>query len=76
MDESLTNIRQALESQGYQVLDLDSRFQDADVVVISGMAKNRFGDQTIDTEAHIIDASGLSADQVVNEVEKALKIRH
>lgn len=76
MDERLTNVKQALESQGYHVFDLDSGFQQAEVVVVSGMTKNTFGDHTVGTEAHIIDASGLSAEQVVNEVEKALKVRY
>ncbi len=76
VDESLSNVKQALKSQGHQVLNLDKGLHEAEVIVISGMSRNQFGDNAISTEAPVIDASGLTAGQVVDEVERALNNKH
>ena len=40
------------------------------MVVVSSMDDDLLGDQSITTEAVVIQAAGLTAEQVINEVEK------
>lgn len=75
VDDNLSNVRQALEAQGYQVCSLDQGFDQVDVVVVSGMDNNELGDNSTVTDARIIHASGLSADQVVEEVQMTMQLK-
>jgi len=76
VDDKLANIRQALEARGYQVAGLDQDLQDVSVVVVSGMDDNLAGDQTTMTKARVIEAAGMSAEEVVSEVERSIKVQH
>lgn len=76
VDDKLANIRQALEAKGYQVAGLDQNLQDVSVVVVSGMDDNLVGDQTATTKARVIEAAGMSAEEVVSEVERSIKVQH
>ena len=75
VDDKLANVRQALENQGYNVASLKEGLDKAAVVVVSGMDDDLLGDQSITTKATVIQAAGLSAEQVINEVEKAIQLR-
>ncbi|NLJ75158.1 MAG: YkuS family protein [Firmicutes bacterium] len=76
VDDKLANVRQALENQGYNVASLKEGLDKAAVVVVSGMDDDLLGDQSITTKAAVIQAAGLSAEQVINEVEKAIQLRY
>ncbi len=76
VDDKLVNVRQTLEAQGYQVSGLDQGMTSASVVVVSWMNDNVTGDQSIMTKAKVIEANGLSAEEVVSEVERAMRINH
>ncbi len=74
VDDKLGNVRQALENEGYNVTSLEEGLHKAAVVVVSSMDDDLLGDQSITTKAPVIQAAGLTAEQVINEVEKAMQI--
>ncbi|MDN3019312.1 YkuS family protein [Neobacillus drentensis] len=75
VEQSLTNISQALREKGYDVVDLkqESDAQNCDCCVVSGLDSNVMGMQDTTTKASVIDANGLSADEVCQQVESRLQ---
>ncbi|MDM5334280.1 YkuS family protein [Ureibacillus composti] len=74
VEQSLSNVEQALQAKGYEVKQLRSE-QDAkncDCCVITGQDENVMGISNIVTEGSVINAHGLSADEVCERVEKLL----
>jgi hypothetical protein len=73
VEEGLQNVRRVLEDEGYRVVELDeSRIDEAEAVVISGMDENFLQDQAIETMAPVINAEGKSADQILKELRRRL----
>ncbi|MBO8126638.1 MAG: YkuS family protein [Firmicutes bacterium] len=70
VDDKLDSVKAVLEAEGYQVTGLTDNLSDVLAVVVSGMDDDFLGHQAISTEAKVIDASGLDANQVVAEVKK------
>lgn len=71
VEETLTDVQQALSEKGYDVITLRNE-QDAtgcDCCIISGQDENVMGIQTMVTNGPVIDARGMSADDVCREVE-------
>lgn len=50
--------------------------QNAKVIVVSGMDRDLFGDERITTDATVIEASGLTAEEVLEEVERVMRFTH
>ncbi|MGG3468864.1 YkuS family protein [Neobacillus pocheonensis] len=75
VEQSLTNISQVLREKGYDVVDLkqESDAQNCDCCVVSGLDSNVMGMQDTTTKASVIDANGLSADEVCQQVESRLQ---
>ena len=74
VENSLTNVKQALENSGHQVVSMDTgSVQNCDCCVISGQDKNMMGFAQTATQASVINADGLSADEVVRQVNDRLK---
>jgi hypothetical protein len=74
VESSLTNVQDALRERGYDVVDLKQE-EDAkgcDCCVISGQDENVMGMQNVVTAGRVIDARGLSAEEVCQEVENYL----
>lgn len=74
VEETLTDVRNALEEKGYEVMTLE-READADgcdCCVISGQDENVMGIQDVETQGPVIDARGMSAKDVCEEVEQRL----
>ncbi|MFP3916839.1 YkuS family protein [Lysinibacillus telephonicus] len=72
VEQSLSNVEAALQAKGYEVVQLRSE-QDAskcDCCVITGQDENMMGISDTTTTAPIIDARGLSADEVLERVDK------
>ena len=74
VEQSLTNIQAALREKGYEVvsfvsLQTESDAQNVDCCVVTGLDSNVMGIQNTTTSASIIEANGLSADDVINEIE-------
>ena len=70
----LTPFRKELQAAGFQVVSLDQEtLQQADAVVIDGMDNGFLGIETTETKAPVIDADGMTPEQVVKAVrERAL----
>lgn len=71
VEESLTNIQDALREKGYNVIQL-KREEDArgcDICVVTGLDHNMMGMHDTHTAGPVIDASGMSADDVCREIE-------
>ncbi|AIM15289.1 MULTISPECIES: YkuS family protein [Neobacillus] len=75
VEQSLTNIQQALREKGYEVVELkqESDAQNCDCCVVTGLDSNVMGMQDSVTKASVIDANGLSAEEVCQQVENKLQ---
>ncbi|MFK2826756.1 YkuS family protein [Bacillus sp. B190/17] len=77
VEQSLTNVTEALRGKGYEVVDLQSaadiqNTQNCSVYVVSGMDSNMMGIHDTSTKAPIIEATGMSADEICREVEERM----
>lgn len=74
VEESLTQVSQALKDKGHEVVTLrtESDINGCDCCVITGQDRNVMGIQTTATKSPVIDASGMSADDVCDAVEDNL----
>ncbi|HHY22438.1 MAG TPA: YkuS family protein [Bacilli bacterium] len=78
VEQSLSAVSQTLQEKGYEVVELKKE-QDAkscDVCVITGQDQNIMGIQTIVTEGSVINAHGLSADEIGRLVEEKINLQH
>jgi hypothetical protein len=75
VEESLQNVVQALREKGHDVVELkqESDAQGCDCCVVTGLDSNVMGIQNAATQGSVIEASGLSADQVCQQVESRLQ---
>ncbi|KQL49139.1 YkuS family protein [Brevibacillus choshinensis] len=73
VEQSLSQISKMLRDNGYDVVDLGNWQQVVDAIVITGQDINVLGDQnkTI-TGAPIINAEGMTANEVFHEVHVRL----
>lgn len=76
VDAVLSNVREYLEQNGFEIVDPEENLNNASVVITSGMDKNYLGDENTSTKIPVIDASGLTEDQVLAEVERRLNNVH
>ncbi len=76
VEQSLTDISEALAELGYEVAELrhaeDADGVDFDFCVVTGLDTNVMGIQDAKTDASIIDANGMTANEVVNEIRTRL----
>ncbi|WP_044895659.1 YkuS family protein [Bacillus alveayuensis] len=75
VEQSLTQVQAALRERGHEVVTLrqENDAQGCDCCVITGQDENVMGIQNIVSEASVIHASGMSADQVCQQIERKLK---
>ncbi|WP_175986715.1 YkuS family protein [Bacillus sp. Marseille-Q1617] len=75
VEESLQNVVQALREKGHDVVELkqESDAQGCDCCVVTGIDSNVMGIQNAATQGSVIEASGLSADEVCQQVESRLQ---
>jgi len=75
VEESLTNIQQALREKGYDVIELKQATdaQNCDCCVVTGLDSNVMGMQDTSTKGSVIDANGMSADEVCQQVASRLQ---
>lgn len=74
VENSLSDVRQQLESSGHQVVSMDAEsLQGCDCCVISGQDKNMMGIAETATQASVINAQGMSADEVVQQVNERVQ---
>lgn len=74
----LGNIGMFLEEKGYEVVSLDPHTQtgielrNCDAIIISGMDRNLMGDTTIKTASPVIEASGMTPEEVYQQVKNRI----
>ncbi|MBL4953914.1 YkuS family protein [Neobacillus sp. OS1-32] len=75
VEQSLTNVTRALRDKGYDVVELkqESDARNVDCCVVTGLDSNVMGMQETITKAPVIEARGMSADEVCREVENRLQ---
>jgi hypothetical protein len=74
VEQSLTNVQQALREKGYNVVQLqqESDANGCDCCVVTGLDSNVMGMADTFTKGSVIDANGMSADEVCQEVQNRL----
>lgn len=80
IDKGLTPVRDYLKDEGYEVAELDmvdpEVIRDFDAVVVSGLGKDVMGIQDTTSQVPIIDAAGMTPNEVLSEVKSRIeKIR-
>lgn len=75
VEEGLTPVREYLESQGCQVVNManaEGSPSGASVMVVTGIDKNLMGMQSVQQNIPVISAEGLSPEDVYNRVKSHL----
>ncbi|MGD6965964.1 YkuS family protein [Rossellomorea vietnamensis] len=75
VEESLQNVVQALREKGHDVVELkqETDAQGCDCCVLTGLDSNVMGIANVVTQGSVIEANGLSADEVCQQVESKLQ---
>ncbi|MCL7746289.1 YkuS family protein [Halalkalibacter alkaliphilus] len=74
VEQSLTAVQQELQSMGYDVVQLkqEQDAQGCDCCVITGQDQNVMGVQDAAIKGSVINAHGMSAQEVCQQVEQKL----
>lgn len=72
VEQSLTNISEALRERGHDVVELHSEAdaKGCDCCVITGIDSNVMGMQDVSIQGSVIEANGLSADEVCTQIDQ------
>ncbi|MCL6585710.1 MAG: YkuS family protein [Anoxybacillus sp.] len=75
VEPSLTNVQVALKERGYEVVPLrqESDAKGCDCCVVTGQDVNVMGIQNAVTRGAVIDASGLTAEEICQKVEATVQ---
>ncbi len=71
VEEGLTNLKKLLLQKGYQVVGLKTSLP-VDAAVVTGMDNNLMNQQNLVYEVPVINATGMTAPEVVSELERKL----
>lgn len=70
IEDNLTNVRQAIEARGWQAVPIHQlKAGSVDAIVCTGQERNMLGDETVRTQVPIIEADGLTAEEVLRRLE-------
>ncbi|MDF0725368.1 YkuS family protein [Cytobacillus sp. S13-E01] len=74
VEGSLTDVQEALQERGYEVVQLkqENDAKGCDCCVLTGLDSNVMGMADTVTAGSVIEANGLTAEQVCQEVESRL----
>lgn len=75
VEEGLSNVREALQAGGFEVTKMTSgTMNQADAVVVTGLSSNALGiHDTQGNKIPVIQAEGLTADEVVRQISQRLE---
>lgn len=76
VEDGLSNIKEMLKEEGYNVVSLEESGSKADAVVITGMDKDMAGYSNILTEAFLIDASGRPPEEILDDLDQRFRLRN
>ncbi len=70
VEKTLSTIAEALEGEGYDVVPLEEgKLDEVDAIVVSGMDVNLLNMQDVMAEVPVINASGKSVNEILEEIE-------
>ncbi len=79
VSDSLSPVKKLLHFEGYNVLNIENEsdlsdvvMEDYDAIIVSGMDDNMMGMQDISGQAMVINASGKSPDEILDELQSRL----
>lgn len=74
VEQSLSDVQQELQSRGFDVVQLkqEQDAQGCDCCVITGQDENVMGIQNTVTEGSVINAHGMTAEEICQKVEQKL----
>ena len=74
VEQSLTNVQEALHAKGYDIVELkqESDAKGLDCCVITGLDKDVLGMEDTSIKGAVIDAHGLSADEICQQVDEKM----
>ncbi|HET7629436.1 MAG TPA: YkuS family protein [Bacillales bacterium] len=75
VEESLTDVREALADRGYEIVELktENDAKGCDCCVVTGQDVNVMGIQNVVTEGSVIDARGMNAEEICRRIDNRLK---
>jgi len=73
IEEGLSHLNEFLRTKGYQVVSLDHNTQQVAAIVVGGGHKDLLADQRIKIDAPVINAEGLTPEQVAMEIERFVR---
>lgn len=75
VEQSLSNVKEALMEKGYNVVDLKNEddAKNCDMAVISGQDKDVMGIADVVTENSVINAQGVSAEEVCDMLSERVQ---
>lgn len=71
VEQGLSDVNQALQNSGFEVVGMESAGS-CSCCVISGQDQNVMGIADTYTKASVINSNGLTADEVVQQVQNAV----
>ncbi|KIL35613.1 hypothetical protein SD70_32095 [Gordoniibacillus kamchatkensis] len=72
VENSLSNVREALQNNGFEVVDMNNAAGCA-CCVVSGQDENMMGIADTYTQASVINCEGMTADEVVRQVNRCVE---
>lgn len=74
VEQSLTDVQQALQEKGYEVVQLkqESDVNGCDCCVVTGLDSNVMGMATTSIQGPVIEATGLTAEEICQEVSNRM----
>ncbi|KMJ58456.1 hypothetical protein AB685_11265 [Bacillus sp. LL01] len=74
VEQSLTDVQEALQQKGYEVVQLtnENDAKGCDCCVVTGIDNNVMGISNSATAGSVIEASGMTADQICQQVESRI----
>ncbi len=77
VEETLSDVEQALKNSGHEVVALNqNNAKNCHYCVVSGMDMNVLGMSDTVTQATVINAEGLTADEVVQRINGGMQQSH
>lgn len=70
----LSNIRNMLVEEGYQVVDIDDNIRNVDAVVLTGMDDDLMGIEAMATDGFVVDATGRHPEEILQDLEDHFRI--
>lgn len=78
VEGNLSSLKKYLSEQGFEVVNLDPisysglELKNCDAIVISGMDTNLLGHEDITTKAPVIEASGRTEAEILDQIKNRL----